>query len=147
MVMRVGVPVRRGVEATALDDTGDGVLVGTTAGPVRTGWLVGCDGGHSAVRRLAGIDFPGTDPELTAQLRPGVLLIDAGKSPGSHQLSQDAIVQAMLSHARLGRQVVRLKGGDPFVLGRGGEEVLACTQAGVPCSVVPGLSSVTAAPR
>jgi 2-polyprenyl-6-methoxyphenol hydroxylase-like FAD-dependent oxidoreductase len=64
-VARLGVPVRRGVEVTALDDTGDGVLVGTTAGPVRTGWLVGCDGGHSAVRRLAGIDFPGTDPELT----------------------------------------------------------------------------------
>ncbi|XDO64470.1 FAD-dependent oxidoreductase [Streptomyces sp. RLB1-33] len=64
-VARLGVPVLRGVEVTALEDTGDGVLVGTTAGPVRTGWLVGCDGGHSAVRRLAGIDFPGTDPELT----------------------------------------------------------------------------------
>jgi histidinol-phosphate aminotransferase len=86
------------------------------------------------------------DPELTAQLRPGVLLVEAGKSPGSHQLSQEAIVRAMLGHARLGRQVVRLKGGDPFVFGRGGEEVLACAQAGIPCSVVPGLSSVTAAP-
>jgi 2-polyprenyl-6-methoxyphenol hydroxylase-like FAD-dependent oxidoreductase len=64
-VARLGVPVRRGVEVTALDDTGDGVLIGTTAGTVRTGWLVGCDGGHSAVRRLAGIAFPGTDPELT----------------------------------------------------------------------------------
>jgi 2-polyprenyl-6-methoxyphenol hydroxylase-like FAD-dependent oxidoreductase len=64
-VARLGVPVRRGVEVTALEDTGDGVLVGTTAGPMRTGWLTGCDGGHSAVRRLAGIDFPGTDPELT----------------------------------------------------------------------------------
>jgi 2-polyprenyl-6-methoxyphenol hydroxylase-like FAD-dependent oxidoreductase len=64
-VARLGVPVRRGVEVTALDDTGDGVLVGTTAGTVRTGWLVGCDGGHSAVRGLARIDFPGTDPELT----------------------------------------------------------------------------------
>ncbi|WEO93473.1 FAD-dependent oxidoreductase [Streptomyces sp. FXJ1.172] len=67
-VARLGVPVRRGVEVTALEDTGDGVLVGTTAGMVRTGWLVGCDGGHSAVRRLAGIDFPGTDPELTGHL-------------------------------------------------------------------------------
>ncbi|MFD3314124.1 FAD-dependent monooxygenase [Streptomyces sp. NPDC058694] len=65
---RLGVPVRRGVEVTALEDTGDGVLVGTTAGPVRTGWLVGCDGGRSTVRRLAGIDFPGTDPELTGHL-------------------------------------------------------------------------------
>jgi 2-polyprenyl-6-methoxyphenol hydroxylase-like FAD-dependent oxidoreductase len=64
-VARLGVPVHRGVEVTALDDTGDGVDVGTTAGTVRTGWLVGCDGGHSAVRRLTGIDFPGTDPELT----------------------------------------------------------------------------------
>ncbi|GAA3547760.1 FAD-dependent monooxygenase [Amycolatopsis ultiminotia] len=64
-VARLGVPVLRGVEVTALEDTGDGVLVGTTAGTVRTGWLVGCDGGHSAVRRLAGIDFPGTDPEIT----------------------------------------------------------------------------------
>jgi 2-polyprenyl-6-methoxyphenol hydroxylase-like FAD-dependent oxidoreductase len=64
-VARLGVPVCRGVEVTALEDTGDGVLVGTTAGTVRTGWLAGCDGGHSAVRRLAGIDFPGTDPEVT----------------------------------------------------------------------------------
>ncbi|KIF75807.1 FAD-dependent oxidoreductase [Streptomyces sp. 150FB] len=67
-VARLGVPVRRGVEVTALEDTRDGVLVGTTAGPVRTGWLVGCDGGRSTVRRLAGIDFPGTDPELTGHL-------------------------------------------------------------------------------
>ncbi|MFF3663337.1 FAD-dependent monooxygenase [Streptomyces olivochromogenes] len=67
-VARLGVPVRRGVEVTALEDTGDGVLVGTTAGTLRTGWLVGCDGGRSTVRRLAGIDFPGTDPELTGHL-------------------------------------------------------------------------------
>ena len=64
-VERLGVPVRRGVEVTSLADTGDGVLVGTTDGQIRTDWLVGCDGGHSAVRRLAGIDFPGEDPELT----------------------------------------------------------------------------------
>ncbi|MEU4110380.1 FAD-dependent oxidoreductase [Streptomyces sp. NPDC027717] len=63
--VRLGVTVRRGVEVTALEDTGDGVLVGTTAGPLRTGRLVGCDGGHSAVRRLAGIAFPGTAPEIT----------------------------------------------------------------------------------
>ncbi|MDF3293082.1 FAD-dependent monooxygenase [Streptomyces silvisoli] len=67
-VARLGVPVRRGVEVTALEDTGDGVLVGTTADTVRTGWLVGCDGGRSTVRRLAGIDFPGTGPELTGHL-------------------------------------------------------------------------------
>ncbi|MFG2350638.1 FAD-dependent monooxygenase [Streptomyces phaeochromogenes] len=67
-VARLGIPVRRGVEVTALEDTGNGVLVGTTAGPVRTGWLVGCDGGRSTVRRLAGIEFPGTDPELVGHL-------------------------------------------------------------------------------
>jgi 2-polyprenyl-6-methoxyphenol hydroxylase-like FAD-dependent oxidoreductase len=68
-VARLGVPVRRGVEVTSLEDTAlqdaEGVLVGTSAGALRTGWLVGCDGGHSAVRRLAAIDFPGTEPELT----------------------------------------------------------------------------------
>ncbi|MET9531855.1 FAD-dependent oxidoreductase [Streptomyces sp. NPDC006649] len=67
-VARLGVRVCRGVEVTALEDTGDAVLVGTTAGPLRTGWLVGCDGGHSTVRRLAGIGFPGTDPEFTGYL-------------------------------------------------------------------------------
>jgi histidinol-phosphate aminotransferase len=105
----------------------------------RRGWQALHDADVVVTDRLA-------DPELTAQLRPGVLLVQAGKSPGSHQLSQDAIVGAMLDHARRGRQVVRLKGGDPFVFGRGGEEVLACAEAGIPCSVVPGLSSVTAAP-
>jgi uroporphyrin-III C-methyltransferase len=105
----------------------------------RRGWQALHDADVVVTDRLA-------DPELTAQLRPGVLLVQAGKSPGSHQLSQDAIVGAMLDHARRGRQVVRLKGGDPFVFGRGGEEVLACAGAGIPCSVVPGLSSVTAAP-
>jgi 2-polyprenyl-6-methoxyphenol hydroxylase-like FAD-dependent oxidoreductase len=64
-VGRLGVPVHRGVEVTALENTAGGVLVGTTAGQVRTRWLVGCDGGHSTVRRLAGIAFPGTAPELT----------------------------------------------------------------------------------
>ncbi|RKT20230.1 2-polyprenyl-6-methoxyphenol hydroxylase-like FAD-dependent oxidoreductase [Streptomyces sp. 1114.5] len=64
-VARLGVPVRRGVEVTGLEDTGDAVLATTTAGPVHSRWLVGCDGGRSTVRRLAGIAFPGTDPELT----------------------------------------------------------------------------------
>jgi uroporphyrin-III C-methyltransferase len=86
------------------------------------------------------------DPELTAQPRPGVRLVDAGKLPGAHHLSQKAIIEIVLAHARAGRHVVRLKGGDPFVFGRCGEEVLACARAGIPCSVVPGLSSVTSAP-
>jgi cobyrinic acid a,c-diamide synthase len=86
------------------------------------------------------------DPGLTAGLRPGVVLIDAGKRPGEHRLSQEDISAQLVAYARAGHHVVRLKGGDPFVLGRGGEEVLACAEAGIGCSVVPGLSSATAAP-
>lgn len=62
---RLGVVVLRGIEVTSLEDTGEGVVVGTNTGPMHAGWLVGCDGGHSSVRRLAGIPFPGTDPEIT----------------------------------------------------------------------------------
>ncbi|MFS4094567.1 FAD-dependent monooxygenase [Streptomyces sp. AF1A] len=62
---RLGAEVRRGVELTGFDATGDGVAVRTTAGTIRAGWLVGCDGGRSTVRKLAGFDFPGTDPEIT----------------------------------------------------------------------------------
>ena len=76
-----------------------------------------------------------------------MLLINAGKAPGEHQLSQEEIGAALVAHARAGQHVVRLKGGDPFILGRGGEEALACATAGIRCDVVPGLSSATAAPR
>jgi histidinol-phosphate aminotransferase len=86
------------------------------------------------------------DPAFTSELRPGVLLINAGKAPGEHRLGQEEISAALVSHARAGFDVVRLKGGDPFILGRGGEEVLACARAGIPCCIIPGLSSATAAP-
>ncbi len=86
------------------------------------------------------------DPRLTSELRPGVMLIDAGKAPGAPQLSQDEISQVLVAHARAGHRVARLKGGDPFVFGRGGEEAAACAAAGIACSVIPGLSSATAAP-
>ncbi|MGH3276520.1 MAG: uroporphyrinogen-III C-methyltransferase [Streptosporangiaceae bacterium] len=86
------------------------------------------------------------DPGLTSELRPGVLLIDAGKSPGVQQLSQDEINQVLITHAAGGARVARLKGGDPFIFGRGGEEAAACAGAGIPCLVIPGLSSATAGP-
>jgi uroporphyrin-III C-methyltransferase len=86
------------------------------------------------------------DPALTCELRPGVRLISAGKSPGAHQLSQQEINQLLIEHAAAGRNVVRLKGGDPFIFGRGGEEAAACAGAGLTCQVIPGLSSATAAP-
>ncbi|MFI0810116.1 FAD-dependent monooxygenase [Streptomyces echinatus] len=62
---RLGVEVRRGVELTGFDAGEDGVTVHTGDGGVRAGWLVGCDGGRSTVRKLAGFDFPGTEPEIT----------------------------------------------------------------------------------
>ncbi|MCO1594931.1 uroporphyrinogen-III C-methyltransferase [Micromonospora sp. RHAY321] len=83
---------------------------------------------------------------LLAGLRPDVLVVDAAKVPRGPSVAQEAINAALVSHARAGRRVVRLKGGDPYVFGRGHEEVLACRAAGVPVTVVPGVSSALAAP-
>ncbi|MET7819708.1 uroporphyrinogen-III C-methyltransferase [Micromonospora zamorensis] len=83
---------------------------------------------------------------LLAGLRPDVLVVDAAKVPRGPSMAQEAINAALVSHARAGRRVVRLKGGDPYVFGRGHEEVQACTAAGVPVTVVPGVSSAFAAP-
>ncbi|OLZ69530.1 FAD-dependent oxidoreductase [Streptomyces sp. IMTB 2501] len=63
---QLGVEVRRGVELTGFDADADGVAVHTGGGTIRAGWLVGCDGGRSTVRKLAGFEFPGTDPEITS---------------------------------------------------------------------------------
>jgi len=83
---------------------------------------------------------------LLDELRPDVEVIDAAKLPRGPGSSQDQINRLLIDRARAGRFVVRLKGGDPFVFGRGGEEVLACAAAGVPVIVVPGVSSAVAAP-
>jgi len=84
--------------------------------------------------------------ELLAELSPDVMVIDAGKVPYRRQMSQDEINEALVAHATSGKFVVRLKGGDPFVFGRGGEEMLACLRAGVPVTVVPGVSSAIGVP-
>ena len=73
-------------------------------------------------------------------------LIYVGKKPGKHCADQREIEALLIRHARLGRTVVRLKGGDPFVFGRGGEEALALHAAGIAFEVVPGISSAIAAP-
>jgi uroporphyrin-III C-methyltransferase / precorrin-2 dehydrogenase / sirohydrochlorin ferrochelatase len=83
---------------------------------------------------------------LLDELRDDVEIIDAGKIPYGRAMAQEHINTALVSHARAGRFVARLKGGDPFVFGRGAEEVLACLRAGVPVTVVPGVTSAVAVP-
>ena len=83
---------------------------------------------------------------LLDELRDDVEIIDAGKIPYGRAMAQDHINAALVGHARAGRFVARLKGGDPFVFGRGAEEVLACLRAGVPVTVVPGVTSAVGVP-
>lgn len=84
--------------------------------------------------------------DLLDELRPDVEVIDAAKIPYGRSVTQREINRLLVEHARAGRFVVRLKGGDPFAFGRGAEEVLACAEAGVPVEVVPGVTSATAVP-
>ncbi|MEP7359443.1 MAG: uroporphyrinogen-III C-methyltransferase, partial [Anaerolineales bacterium] len=84
--------------------------------------------------------------ELLAEARPEAELIDVGKAPSHHRRSQDEINALLIEHAQAGRTVARLKGGDPFVFGRGGEECQALARAGIAFEVVPGVSSAFAVP-
>ncbi|RKS77198.1 uroporphyrinogen-III C-methyltransferase [Actinomadura pelletieri DSM 43383] len=83
---------------------------------------------------------------LLDELAPDVEVIDAAKIPYGRTVAQDRINEHLVEHARRGRFVVRLKGGDPFVFGRGGEEALYCARHGVPVTVVPGITSAVAVP-
>ncbi len=83
---------------------------------------------------------------LLASLPPDVLVIDASKLPRGRAMAQEQINSLLVEHARAGRRVARLKGGDPFVFGRGMEEVEACVAAGVPVEVVPGVTSAIGVP-
>ena len=82
---------------------------------------------------------------LLDEVRPRAVKIFAGKSPGGG-MSQETINRLLIHHARLGRRVVRLKGGDPFVFGRGGEEALVLAAAAIPFEIVPGVSSAVGVP-
>jgi uroporphyrin-III C-methyltransferase/precorrin-2 dehydrogenase/sirohydrochlorin ferrochelatase len=104
----------------------------------------------AGLRALAAADVVVADRlgprSVLDRLPADVEVVDVGKKPGHHPVPQDEINAILVERARRGAHVVRLKGGDPFVLGRGGEEVLACRAAGVPVAVVPGISSALAVP-
>ena len=85
-------------------------------------------------------------PELLDEAPLRAERIIAGKKPGCHAMTQEQISALLIHYARLGYAVVRLKGGDPFVFGRGGEEALALSSAGIPFEIVPGVSSAIAVP-
>ncbi|NLF04787.1 MAG: uroporphyrinogen-III C-methyltransferase [Actinomycetales bacterium] len=101
-------------------------------------------------RALAEADVVVTDRlgpvSVLDELPPDVEVIHVGKTSGHHPVPQREIERILVDHARQGRRVVRLKGGDPFLYGRGGEEVVACRAAGVPVDVVPGVTSALSGP-
>jgi len=84
--------------------------------------------------------------EWLASLDPDTEVVDAGKAPHAHNMTQDEINAALVSYAQAGKRVVRLKGGDPYVFGRGSEELAACLAAGIDVEVVPGITSAIAVP-
>ena len=85
------------------------------------------------------------DPAILAMARPGARLVSVAKRRSRHTMPQDAINALLVAEALAGHDVVRLKGGDPFIFGRGGEEVEACRAAGVEVEVVPGISAAIGA--
>src|SRR3954453_2564858 len=123
--------------------TGTVYLVG--AGPGDPGLLT-----MRAVELIAAADVVLYDrlipPEALAHPRADAQVIYAAKEGEGPQFPQDDPHALLLEHARAGRTVARLKGGDPFVFGRGGEETLAPAKAGIPFEVVPGVTAGVAAP-
>lgn len=120
-----------------------------------TVWLVGAGPGDPgfltihALNALAAADVivhdALIDPSVLALARKDAVLEHVGKRGGLPSASQEAICERLIVLARAGKRVLRLKGGDPFIFGRGGEEALALTEAGIPFRIIPGVSSGLAA--
>jgi uroporphyrin-III C-methyltransferase len=118
-------------------------------------WLVGAGPGDPelltlrAARLIAGAELivhDGlVDPDILLLAPRSARLISVAKARARHTMPQHEIDALLIRHARAGRQVVRLKGGDPFIFGRGGEEVEAARAAGIPVEVVPGISAANGA--
>ena len=119
-------------------------------------WLVGAGPGDPGLLTLKGRAVLGradvvffdrlVNPGILAWAKPGAEFMDVGKAPGGKRTEQDVIGKSLIVAARAGKQVVRLKGGDPFVFGRGGEEAEALARAGIPFEVVPGVTAGVAVP-
>ena len=140
-----GLPAVRPAPAPAGGDDGTGEVVLVGGGPGDPGLLTvaGLDAVRTAdvlvVDRLAPLS-------VLQQVRPGAEVIDVAKIRRGSFTPQEQINDLLVQHGLAGRRVVRLKGGDSFVFGRGGEEWQACTAAGLPVRVIPGVSSAIAAP-
>jgi uroporphyrin-III C-methyltransferase len=131
------------VNGRSVDGVGEVTLVG--GGPGSPDLMT--VGGLEALRCADVVLYDRLAPtDRLADLAPRARLIDVGKRPGHHAVPQKEIERMLVQHALEGSRVVRLKGGDAFVLGRGGEEVAACRRAGVQVRVVPGVTSATAVP-
>lgn len=126
-------------------ESGEGIVYLVGAGPGDPGLIT--VRGLECLRRADVVVYDRLASEaLLEEARSGARLIFAGKSPGRQALGQEQINRLLVEGARAGEIVVRLKGGDPFVFGRGGEEAEACARAGVRWEVVPGVSSAIGVP-
>ena len=147
---RNGIPVddRRGRASRAADAeqpaTGSVTLVGGGPGDADLVTVAGVRAIEAADVILA--DHLGAITLAEEAAERGAEVIDVAKIPYSRQVSQERINEIMLEKAKAGLNVVRLKGGDPFIFGRGHEELTACAEAGIPVKVLPGVTSVTSAP-
>jgi uroporphyrin-III C-methyltransferase/precorrin-2 dehydrogenase/sirohydrochlorin ferrochelatase len=138
--------LREGTVADALPDDGRAGTVALVGGGPGDPELITVRGRRLLARADVVVVDRLAPRELLDELPPHVLVVDAAKIPYGRAASQDVINATLVEHARAGRFVVRLKGGDPYVFGRGFEEVLACAEAGVPVTVVPGVTSAFAVP-
>ncbi|KQV75054.1 uroporphyrinogen-III C-methyltransferase [Aeromicrobium sp. Root344] len=145
-VQSAGVVLTGHADRTAPDqilDLGTVTLVG--GGPGDPGLVTVA--GRAAIERADVIVTDRLAPlAALAWARPDAEIIDVAKIPGGRSTSQDEINQLLVEHAKSGKNVVRFKGGDNFVFGRGSEELLACLDAGIEARVIPGVSSAIAAP-